>query len=185
MSELKFDKNDLEIMEYCDKGFVEHKKNFPASCFKIARSKNKNMVVYGAILKDGKIDSSNPVEVYWMDIDPPAQAARIKAGGKSDRTELGAIEWKMAYGLKWEAAGGDEYKITLTALPSRPLRLKLDKDGHPIMIININGKACVLEKIFAKSVEGFVMSTCVFVEIRGTNLDTGKEEIEKIDASKV
>lgn len=70
----------------------------PNIAFIVERSKNKNIVVYEGLVKDGKIDPAKPLDVYWLDIDPVNVKNNRAKGQKHDRSELGMIESKMAYG---------------------------------------------------------------------------------------
>lgn len=77
---------------------ADMQKENPNLLFIIERSKNKNVVCYAAKMKGGQIDPDDPIEAYWMDIDPEyVKAARAK-GVTSDRVELGVMESKLAYG---------------------------------------------------------------------------------------
>lgn len=70
----------------------------PNILFIISRSKNKNIVVYEAKMEGGTIKASDPIDAYWLDIDPEyVEKARAK-GVESDRVDLNMIERNMAYG---------------------------------------------------------------------------------------
>jgi len=111
----------------------------PNILFIISRSKNGNLVVYEAKLTNGQLDPNNPVEVYWMDVDPEYVQKRIKAGKTSDRTELNTLEKQFAYGLSSESLGGGRYKITLVALKERPVVVFVE-NGKPKALMTINGE---------------------------------------------
>ena len=77
-------------------GMLEkQRKERPNILFIIERSKNMNIVVYEADVKDGKLDPKEPVKAFWLDIDPEYVK---RAGEKSDKVELSMVEWSMAYG---------------------------------------------------------------------------------------
>ena len=58
--------------------------------FHIARSVNKNLVCYDVNLRDGKLDTHDPLNVYWVN--------REKHPGETNG--LSYIQRKMAYGYK-------------------------------------------------------------------------------------
>lgn len=70
--------------------------------FFIARSKNKNLVIYeGKVSGDGhSFDTAKAVDVYWLDLDPEYQAAKRKKGVTSDKEELNLVEKQFAYGVR-------------------------------------------------------------------------------------
>lgn len=74
--------------------------------FVISRNKNKNIVVYEAKLSGDALDASEPITVYWLDIDPEYQKKARAKGKDHDREELNWIEKKMAYGCVAGGCGG-------------------------------------------------------------------------------
>ena len=69
-----YDKNDKEVYDYTKSNLNEVKSSNPNILFAIARSKNKNMVMYEAKMEGDKL-AATPLEGYWLDIDPEYQAA--------------------------------------------------------------------------------------------------------------
>src|SRR6185503_510914 len=89
-------------------------KNYPVppqhknSLFYLQRNKNSNTIIYEAnILPNGKLDSKNPVSVFWL---------RYTEGG--EKKELNWIQRWLAYGVDFEPAkdGSGNYIITPVAL---------------------------------------------------------------------
>ena len=60
----EFDDKDKDIEKYIVAFLGEYKKKDPNVLFNIMRSKNKNTVVYGLNMKDGKLDE-NVVRYYY------------------------------------------------------------------------------------------------------------------------
>eukprot|EP00823_Brevimastigomonas_motovehiculus_P009327 TRINITY_DN89_c0_g1_i1.p1 TRINITY_DN89_c0_g1~~TRINITY_DN89_c0_g1_i1.p1 ORF type:complete len:200 (-),score=69.65 TRINITY_DN89_c0_g1_i1:183-743(-) len=97
--------------------------------FIIARSKNLNIVVYEGMAKDSKLDPKNPIDAYWLNIDPAYVAETRKKGVKTDRTELIAIERWWAYGVSADPVKNvaGRYQLKLVALPDRKCFLEMDE----------------------------------------------------------
>lgn len=111
--------------------------------FHISRSVNANLVCYDVRLKNGHLDASDPVHVYWHNrTDKPGEL-----------NELSYIQRKMAYGYKIVNKGVDEVEIKLTAYNKRSLKV-CKRNGKWVSLININGKPSFLQEIKVKSKEG-------------------------------
>lgn len=75
----------------------------PDRLFHIARSLNRNLVCYDANQANGKLDTKEPVKVYWLN--------REKEPGKTNG--LSFIQKKMAYGYKVVSVA--EHTCTITS----------------------------------------------------------------------
>jgi hypothetical protein len=72
------------------------------------------------------------------------------------------------------------YKIELVALPSRALTLFLNDKGAAEAHILINGKDCVLNRIYVHAVDRTLRLPKVeFVELFGTDATSGEAAYEK------
>lgn len=111
------------------------------------------MVVYEANMQNGQLSSSDPVTVYWLEIDPAYQEANRKKNIQSDRSELNYIEKTMAYGLSSEPVAGSagKYKVKLVAFKDRPVSVSLDASGKPKATMQIKGTECSISRIFVKA----------------------------------
>jgi hypothetical protein len=139
-----------------NKQVEELRKSNPNILFIISRSKNLNIVVYEAALKNNQLDPSAPVSVYWLDIDPAYVKKNRDKGIMSDRSELNMIEKSMAYGLSSEAVAGKpgHYKVTLVAFKERPVFVSFDAAANKLKCeMNINGSLCELQRIFINSTD--------------------------------
>lgn len=76
-------------------------------------------------------------------------------------------------------ANKGEWEVVLTALPARKLYLRQNDKGECTLFITINGKECVAESIFAKTVAGYVYDSCIFIEIVGRDAN-GNIQKEKV-----
>eukprot|EP00455_Lapot_gusevi_P054271 TRINITY_DN865_c0_g1_i1.p1 TRINITY_DN865_c0_g1~~TRINITY_DN865_c0_g1_i1.p1 ORF type:complete len:187 (+),score=79.09 TRINITY_DN865_c0_g1_i1:40-561(+) len=154
----------------------------PNVLFIITRSKNKNVVVYEAKMRaDGSFDA-NPIEVYWMDIDPEYVRSARGRGVMTDRTELGYVEKQMAYGVTATPTGNpNEFQLTLVALKARNVGLKLDQNGRPRATITIDGRPCYLQHIYVNSKDNMIgLPTVQYVDVFGVAVDNGEAVTERI-----
>ena len=130
----------------------------------------------------GALHDTEPIEVFWLKIEPSYIKTRRDKGYQNDRTELNFLEKKMAYGISYERGSNDgEWTITFIALPKRPVTLKLDGDGRPRCYGNANGKASILTEMFVQTKENWVgLPTVNYVNLVGLDLDTGEKVEEKV-----
>lgn len=118
-----------------DSFVTEIKKNCPNVFLIIFRNKNKNVVIYEAKTQDNKFNKENPVEVYWLDIDPEYRKPRREKNINHDRVELTMIESSMAYGISHELLNDKELQITFNANSELPMRVKLSDKGASLFAI--------------------------------------------------
>jgi hypothetical protein len=142
-----------------------------------------NIVVYEAKRTADKksLDPKNPMDVYWLDIDPANVAANRKKGKMDDRSELIWVEKQMAYGLSSEPmATAGHYKIILVALSSRPVTLSLDSNSAVHAQCIIDGKKSELHRIYVFAVERTIGWPRVeYIELFGASVDKGEPTYEK------
>jgi len=166
-----------------DNQIAQLRSTSPHVLFFIARSKNKNIVVYEAILESDSsgLKKDKPIEVYWLDLDPAYQEKKRKKGITSDREELGSIEKQFAYGVSW-TVDGNKYHLKLVALPDRAVSLVWDaatKSAH--CLIPINGKSAWLERVYVDSTDSFIgLPKVNFVIIEGVDPESKAKVSEKI-----
>jgi len=161
------------------------KEHSPNLLFFIARSKNANIVVYEAILKNGKFDANKPFEVFWLDIDPEFVKKNRAKGINTDRSDLNMIEKQFAYGISWELIANekDAYKLKLVALSERPVTVRI-VDGKPIAKLQINGVQSRVERVYVHSKERMLgLPKVEYVDVEGVD-DAGKPVKERIDYGK-
>lgn len=156
----------------------------------LTRNKNQNFVCYQASLQRGGryLAAKDPINVFWMDIEPSYQAAARKAGRTHDRCALNWIERKQAYGVTavrrcGSAAQPTEFAISVAALPKRAFALRV-VDGEPRLIGTIAGQRGVLQRVHVNEVEGFMVPTVVSVFLVGNSLMSGSLLVEEIKHGK-
>jgi hypothetical protein len=138
--------------------------------FIIERSKNANTVHYDARLTaDGQLDPTEPVIAYWV--------MRAEDGR---RQELNWIEKTMAYGfnIKPEPSVGG-YIMTMAAAPRLPIMVK--KEGNAVHAeLVIDGHPAIVEKMYINASDGDPWPQVQYIELYGTDLQTGEKRFEKI-----
>ena len=134
--------------------------------FHIARSLNKNIVCYDVNTVNGKLDTKNPIHVYWHNNED-------KPGVEE---ELNALQRRLAYGYKVRSTGNNEANVSLTAYSKRQLRI-CQQGKTWIAVIKINGQDCRLKELYVKTKGPMSVE---YVELRGTPLAGGKQITERI-----
>lgn len=135
--------------------------------FIIERSKNTNIVCYDISTKDNALDTSKPLEVYWI---------KNEDGGK--REGLSFIERKMAYGYKVVAKGTNEATIKLSAYDKQTVKI-CKRNNKWVALATIKGKECRLTKLYVKAKPTNSLSV-EYVELRGISTATGEEVVDRI-----
>lgn len=140
----------------------------PERLFHIARSLNRNLVCYDANLKDGKLDSEEPVKVYWLN--------RTDRPGHTNG--LNFIQRKLAYGYKVVQHDSDSYQIELSAYP-RNITIRKDQGSYQAFV-DIQGTPARLVSLYVKTKPNNSMSV-EYVELQGYEVSTGKWVTERIE----
>lgn len=140
----------------------------PERLFHIARSVNKNLVCYDVNLVDGKLDTHEPLRVYWVN--------REEHPGETNG--LNYIQRKMAYGYKLVSEGDDSSVVTLTAYSAKQLTIS-KRDGKYICHTTIDGHPAILQSLYVKAHSKNPMSV-EYVELRGITFDTHEAVTERI-----
>jgi len=138
--------------------------------FHIERNKNTNIVVYDAqVLPDSNLAEEDPVTVYWL---------KLAEGGH--RKELKGIEKKMAYGFEVESREGNRLVIDMKADVGRNLVVDMH-EGTYWAFMEIDGRQALLEKIFIFAKETLMLPSVKYLELFGTDVETGEEVYEKLE----
>lgn len=160
------------------------KKQIPHTAFIIEKNTNKNIVVYeGKLFNDSKdgaiIHPVEPLEIYWMDIDPAYQRRARASGKMDDKVPLSFIEKSIVYGVQFkEGTNPNQYYLELAACAKRPLLLYYDSRYKEFIVeTTISGKRCQLTSIFAHMSNDIVVQS---VDLHGTCLDTLENVVENI-----
>ena len=138
--------------------------------FYLQRDPNTNTVIYELnVDKDGVLDDEDPVHAYWI---------RYTENGRKE--ELGFIQRKFAYGLNTKAIGRNKYDIRFVSYKKIPFTLMKGTDGKYHIFVTISKKQVTLNRIFLRIKGGtFWVPNIVYMELKGTELATGKEITER------
>lgn len=160
------------------------KSNYPHVAFIVEKNLNRNVVVYEGVLFDGELRADDPLDIYWLDLDPEYQKRARQEGRVSDRVELNFMEKQMAFGVTCrEGPKIDQYYLFLAACPSRPILLYLDKEFDEVVAeLMINKKRCSLNRIYVY-INPNNPITPEWIELHGVDLVHSKPQVEKIIAN--
>lgn len=136
--------------------------------FHIARSANRNLVCYDINLKNGKLDTSNPLNVYWIN----REEHPGKKGG------LSFIQRKLAYGYKLVSSHHGTCVCSLTAYPKRKLTIKQDGTEY-VCLIKIQNEDAILKSLYVKANPKNPLSV-EYVELRGISTKTHQMITERV-----
>lgn len=140
--------------------------------FQIEHNKNRNAVHYEACLDgDGGLSDSEPVIAYW-----------VLEDGR--REELSGIERGHAYGVALrERQGKENVRISIVSLKDR--EITVEKIGQRYgALIPIDGKECILEKVYLKSHDLiFGLSVVEYIDFFGRTKEGGYPVTEHVDKS--
>lgn len=138
--------------------------------FKIEQSESANFVQYEAQLAPGgTLNGAEPVVAYWI--------MRAEDGR---RESLNFLEVRLAYGFKtsWEADGESVF-VQLVSHPQKKLRVCRVNGSYRAETV-INGRLAFLERIYVKSVNGWMLPRVEYLELYGNDIRTGGSLYEKV-----
>ena len=136
--------------------------------FVFERSTNKNYICYDVNIKDGKLNTKEPVHAYWI---------RAEEGG--EKKELSYLQFNFAFGYKVDSKKADEVTIHLTPYKNLPIRIT-KRSGKWIALVTMEGQEMVVSKFFAQ-MKGESL-TCLYVDVTGTV--NGKTVTKRINNKK-
>ena len=140
----------------------------PDRLFHIARSLNRNLVCYDTNQTNGKLDTKEPIKVYWLN--------REMEPGKTNG--LSFIQKKMAYGYKVVSIAEHTCTITLTAYPEKKLTICREGD-HFVCHVKIDNRQAILQSLYVKASPNNPLNV-EYVELQGITTDTGVPVTEKV-----
>jgi hypothetical protein len=137
--------------------------------FHIERNKNANIAVYDArVQSDGSLYSEQPVVSYWL---------MLAEDGR--RQDMNKMEKKMAYGFEIEGASRDSVLLKLKADIGREIVVHVAEDSCRA-VIPIENKRAYLNRIYIMAIEKPPRPKVQYMEIFGTDIQTGEDLYEKI-----
>jgi hypothetical protein len=141
----------------------------PNQLFFLQRSQNTNTVIYELNIKNGTIDSAEPVHAFW-----------ICFAEKSQREELTGIQKKRAYGLTTKYISKDHYELRFLANKKIVLELLKGPDNNYHVYNQINQKQAILTRVYLQIHGGTPFSPHIeYVLLDGIDPETGTVVSEK------
>ena len=136
--------------------------------FVITRNLNDNIVCYDACIRGSKLDSKEPVKVYWT---IPKENNKIES--------LTRMERNRAYGFDVEKShGGDSVDITLKPLP-RQMRVKR-YGGQSVAVTTIDSVQAMLISAYVMADNSGLMPTVQWIKMTGKSISGAKAVSETI-----
>jgi hypothetical protein len=154
-------------------------KNYPVpsknenSLFYIQRTKNTNAIVYEVNRKaDGKINSENPVKIYW-----------IRYSSDSTKEDLTPIQSRYAYGIVSRNYNNQKNAFVLQIVSYKKRNIFLlptPNEKHYVAFMSINGKLAELQRIFVATNGGtFWFPVIEYIELLGKDPVTHQTVMER------
>lgn len=143
----------------------------PYQLFYLQRTTNTNTIVCELNMNGkGQVDEEAPVHVFWI---------RYPEGGM--RKELNYIQRVFAYGIKSQHLGNGVYKLHFVSYKKQVFTLmQSPRDNRYHVYANINQRQALLNRLFVKVDGGtFWSPNVVYMEMKGTDIATGKEVVER------
>lgn len=138
----------LSLLFLCLSGqFIFAQDNYPKPpqdtnrLFYIQHNQNTNTFVYDANIKNGTINTSNPVYVY-----------RILYAEDGAKKELTNVQRKMAYGIKIHSTENQNITFNLNGYPTLLWKLSIE-NGKPLATVTVNNIPIKVEKMFIQTKE--------------------------------
>lgn len=169
-------RNLLLILLYClFATYTKAQEGFPVPgpnanrLFYLQRTSNTNTIVYELNVKDGNLNTSNPVHVYW-----------IRYAEQGQTAELSWIQRAFAYGVKVKKLSDSSYRVRLVSYAGYTMYLIKAVDGKYKLFAPINGRMMILNHIFVKIIGGSTFSPDIeYFEVSGFDPSTGKAVAER------
>ncbi len=138
--------------------------------FYLQRTPNSNTIIYDLNLtSDGRPDTDEPIKVYW-----------VRYAENGQKQDLNYIQRKFAYGITSRLLDNGNYDIRFVSYKKFPLTLMKADDGKYHIFAYIAQKQVMLDRIFVKIDGGsFWLPNVTYVEIKGSDPQTGKEIVER------
>jgi len=141
----------------------------PNQLFFLQRSQNKNTIIYELNLKNGIMDTIEPVHIFW-----------ICYAEKGQQEELTGMQRKYAYGLATKFISKDRYELHFLANKKYFVLLMKGQDDKYHVYDTINQKEAIVSRIYLQLKGGSPLSPKIdYVTFTGIDPDSGKEVFEK------
>jgi hypothetical protein len=171
----------MKAPEHGDRLLNELHKIRPNIFLVMTRSKNKNVVVYEANIRNGQFDSKNPVVGYWLILEPSYRKIRRKKMIKHDFERFNMFENQFVWGFSIPSIGIDRKSLSF--------KFKADKHAFYLKVTTCGKKARLYTKFnnatyllrsgFASATENFTLNlkdNLKQLKFKGINLKTKTNE---------
>lgn len=123
-------------------------------------------------MANGVLDRNKPLVTYWL---------RYGDSPDGEKKELSFIQRKFAYGLNIHKIKDNNYEFWFVSYKKYHMYLVQTKSGEWKTCGKINNAMAYMHSIFIYIKGGtFWNPHVVYVELRGTNIRTGKEEKQRL-----
>jgi hypothetical protein len=163
------------ILLILSKGYSQDSLKFPTpegnsnQLFFLQRSQNTNTVIYELNLKNGLLDTIEPIHIFWI--------CYAEHGQQEELTEL---QRKRAYGLAIRQIAKDHYELRFLADKKYAMDLMKGSDNKFHIYNLINQKQVIFSKIYLQLHGGTLFSPKIeYVVLTGIDPMTGAEVSEK------
>jgi len=109
---------------------------------------NSNVVVYQARIKDGELVDSDPLKVFWLEVDQHFVRNARRKGKRNDRKKLSSWEKRFTFGAETRRKDEGVHSVKILWAKRLELSLTLNEIGEPVLLGNINGEKCILKKLY-------------------------------------
>ncbi|HEY4110228.1 DUF4833 domain-containing protein [Puia sp.] len=142
------------------------------SLFYLQRTPNANTIICELNLKDGILDTDEPVKVLW-----------IRYTEQHQRQELSFIQRHFAYGLKERDLGNGTFELRFVSYKKVPMYLmRSPVDNRHHVYVNIDGRQAILSRVYIRIDPGgtFWSPNVKYLELKGVDVQTGKELTQRL-----
>lgn len=144
----------------------------PNRMFYLQRTPNINTISCDLNIVNNKVDLNKPLTTYWL---------RYGDSPKGEKKELNFIQRKFAYGLNIHKTKENTYEFWFVSYKKYHMYLIQTKGGDWKTCGKINNALAYMNSIFIYIKGGsFWNPHVVYVELRGKNIKTGQEEVERL-----
>lgn len=164
----------------------EIKNQCPNIFLVMLRDKNQNVVVYEANIKNGKFDKNNPVDAYWLVIDPGSKyrPQRRSQGVNHDREDFNFFDRNLVWGYDIERI--NDYEVILRMkVDKHPFRIKIGKNNTVNMFTVYKNTPYLIRSGFISASENInllnLRDNLKELTFNGINLKTKKSHSITID----
>ncbi len=140
--------------------------------FNITKSDNKNELFYDAVIKNGKFNNSDPIDIYWM-----------MYATNGQREGMTILE-KPQFGINTKTVtAGERYVINVKnkILSSRNINIFLDANNCPRATTVIEGEESLLQHIFINiKPGGGLLPKVEYIDISGISLSAQQKLTDRV-----